>query len=604
MTTAGLPLVHIVSDMFRYKLISSKTLSDLAHELEVIKNDVTQATAFVREIEKGNLDASIADTGTSTELIRSLIAMRDQMKKYSLLEAERNWANEGLAKFVEVLRSKNDNIEELSDTIIRQLVNYLKVNQGALYLINDENPKDVFLETLACYAYNRKKFLKQRIELGEGLVGQAVLEKGTIYMTDIPENYVRITSGLGEALPRNILIVPLKLEERIYGVLEIASFQILKKYEIKFVEKLGESIAATISSVKISSRTAKLLKASQEQAEEMRSQEEELRQNMEELTATQEEMRRILKEVEAKEQYVSSLLNVSSDMIFTVDKNFRLVTWNKGMEKSVEGFGVRLEKGFDTMLWYPESEKEEQRNYYRRAFAGESFEFMTSTQQNGATYHFLSVYAPLRDSKGEIYEVAVFSKDITQMVAAQKEAETLRDEAQKQAEEIRKQGELLQKNFEEIASQKESMEQQLIQINDLKENLEARELVIGLTTILSETDLYGTITYINPKFCEVSGFTKEELIGKPHNVVRHPDMPKELFKALWATIKKGEPFRGIIKNRKKDGGHYWVDATIVPIRNREGKVVKYIGARYHITNEALAEDLFKAQFKKPNGVPA
>jgi PAS domain S-box-containing protein len=590
--------------MFRYRVISRKALSDLAKELEIIKEDVSQATAFVREIEKGNLDASIADTGISTELIGSLLAMRDQMKKYSLLEAERNWANEGLAKFVEVLRSRSDNIEELSDTIIRQLVNYLKVNQGALYLINDEDPSDVFIETVACYAYSRKKYFSRRIELGEGLVGQAVLEKETIYITDVPENYVRITSGLGEALPRNILIVPLKLEDRVYGILEIASFQILKKHEIEFVEKLGESIAATISSVKISARTSKLLKASQEQAEEMRAQEEELRQNMEELTATQEEMRRILKEVEAKEQYVSSLLNVSSDMIFTVDRNFRLVTWNKAMEKSVEGFGVRLEKGFDTMAWYPESEKEQQRNHYRRAFAGETFEFMASTQQKGVLYHFLTVYAPLRDSNSEIFEVAVFSKDVTEMVAARREAELLRDEAQRQADEIRQQGKLLQQNLEEIAAQKERMEQQLIEISDLKEHLEAREKVFGLTTILSESDLYGTITHVNSKFCEVSGYTPEELIGKPHNIVRHPDMPKELFKLLWATIKKGEPFRGIVKNRKKDGGHYWVDATIVPIRNKEGKVVKYIGARYHITNEALAEEMFKAQFKKANGVPA
>src|SRR5690606_16446361 len=333
---------------------------------------------------------------------------------------------------------------------------------GAFYLIINEAPGEVFIESVACKAYSRKKYLSRSLAFDDGLVDLSVLEKENINLTSVEDHYVRNTSELVKDLPGNILIVPLKLEDRVYGILEIASFQILKKHEIEFVEKLGESIAATISSVKISARTSKLLKASQEQAEEMRAQEEELRQNMEELTATQEEMRRILKEVEAKEQYVSSLLNVSSDMIFTVDKNFKLVTWNKAMEKSVEGFGVRLEEGFDTMAWYPESEKEQQRNHYRRAFAGESFEFMTSTQQNGATYHFLSVYAPLRDSKGEIYEVAVFSKDITQMVAAQKEAETLRDEAQKQAEEIRKQGELLQKNFEEIASQKESMEQQLI----------------------------------------------------------------------------------------------------------------------------------------------
>jgi methyl-accepting chemotaxis protein len=131
----------------------------------------------------------------------------------------------------------------------------------------------------------------------------------------------------------------------------------------------------------------------------------------------------------------------------------------------------------------------------------------------------------------------------------------------------------------------------------IKNELQAREDVLALTTILSETDLYGTITYVNPKFVEVSQYRAEELLGKPHNVVRHPDMPKQLFAMMWATIKKGKPFQGIVKNRRKDGGCYWVDATIVPIF-REGKIIKYIGARYHITNEEVAQHLYDRQMER------
>src|SRR5690606_4121323 len=145
----------------------------------------------------------------------------------------------------------------------------------------------------ACYAYNRRKFLQQRIEIGEGLAGQVVLEKQTVYLKEVPENFVRITSGHGEALPRNILIVPLKLEEQVFGLIEIASFKMIEEIEIEIVEKLAESIASAITTVRNSERTNQLIQETQLQAEQMKAQEEEVRQIMEEVSATQEEMQRI-----------------------------------------------------------------------------------------------------------------------------------------------------------------------------------------------------------------------------------------------------------------------------------------------------------------------
>lgn len=122
---------------------------------------------------------------------------------------------------------------------------------------------------------------------------------------------------------------------------------------------------------------------------------------------------------------------------------------------------------------------------------------------------------------------------------------------------------------------------------------------IGQATLISETDVFGSIIFVNDDFCRLSGYSAEELLGKPHNIVRHPDMPREFFRQLWDTIKKGNVFRGIIKNRTKDGSHYWVNATIMPVFNTTNDtIVKYVSARYHIHDEQLAQMLYKDQARR------
>lgn len=90
------------------------------------------------------------------------------------------------------------------------------------------------------------------------------------------------------------------------------------------------------------------------------------------------------------------------------------------------------------------------------------------------------------------------------------------------------------------------------------------------TLIVSETDTRGIIRYINNEFCKVSGFCRDDLVGKPHNVIRHQDMPKVAFENLWKTLKKGEVWKGFVKNKTKDGNYYWVFATVFPISSVNG----------------------------------
>ncbi len=115
--------------------------------------------------------------------------------------------------------------------------------------------------------------------------------------------------------------------------------------------------------------------------------------------------------------------------------------------------------------------------------------------------------------------------------------------------------------------------------------------IISNHVIYSRTNLNGVITYASRAFSEVSGFTNEELVGKPHNIVRHPDMPKSAFKDMWNTIKSGKHWRGEVKNRKKDGGFYWVDAFITPEYDNRGNLIGYAGVRHNITSKKAIESL-------------
>jgi PAS domain S-box-containing protein len=107
--------------------------------------------------------------------------------------------------------------------------------------------------------------------------------------------------------------------------------------------------------------------------------------------------------------------------------------------------------------------------------------------------------------------------------------------------------------------------------------------------IVSETDLKGVITYANRKFCEISGYTKEELIGQPHNIIRHPDMPKKAFETMWQTIKQGSVWNGLVKNLRKDGLYYWVETTITPLTDETGAIIKYAAARKPASEAAIQE---------------
>ncbi|MCX2744819.1 GAF domain-containing protein [Mangrovivirga sp. M17] len=310
--------------------LSNDEIGDMALAVEKLAEGLKETSYFAEKIGDGNYDAKFKPLSDNDTLGNALIEMRDNLNRVAQEDKKRSWATEGQAMFGEILRTNNDNLKNLSEEIITNLVKYLKANQGGLFIINDTE-EEPYLELMACYAWDKKKYLEQKVYKGDGLTGQAWLEKDKVFITDVPDEYISITSGLGDANPNSILIVPLKINEEVYGVVEIASFNVFDEYEIEFVEKIAESIASSISSVKVNERTQILLEESQELTEQMRSQEEEMRQNMEELQATQEEMERSQRERETKENIINnSLVTIELDSSFKFSTVNRLFTETLG----------------------------------------------------------------------------------------------------------------------------------------------------------------------------------------------------------------------------------------------------------------------------------
>ncbi len=289
-----LPLAaYYVSTLLKKQFLKAE---DTAQQLEKIKKSIV----YIDQLSEGELDFDIK-LQENDHIGTSILKLKDTLINNKKEENIRSWNTAGVTKFAEILRSTDSSIEGLSNTILSNLIKLIDANQGNIFVVEEdiENKKE-HLDLVACYAYETKKQLNQTIEKGQGLVGQCWKSGEAILLTEVPQDYMTITSGLGKVTPSCLLITPLKLNKVTIGVLELVAFEVFKDFEIDFVKQIAKNIAATFIALKTNRRTEQLLKESQAITEQMRSQEEEMRQNMEELQATQEELSRNNDEIASK----------------------------------------------------------------------------------------------------------------------------------------------------------------------------------------------------------------------------------------------------------------------------------------------------------------
>lgn len=413
----GMAAGNISNDM-KLTVNTDDEIGDMAKALNTTIDGLNQKVEFALNIEKGNFDSDLKVLSNDDILGNALIDMRNSLTKAAQEEENRKeddmrrrWANEGLAKFGEILRQNNDNMEVLAKSIIKELIHTLGANQGGLFLLNEEDESDPFFELVAAFAYNRHKYKAKKILAGEGLIGACTIEKKTIHLTEIPDGYIEITSGLGHSTPTTLLLVPLMVENKALGVIEIATFNSFEPYQIEFTEKLAESIASTITSVKVNIRTTQLLTTTQQQGEEMAAQEEEMRQNMEELQATQEESGRKTAEMQ---NFIDALNN--SSFVIEYDSLGYITTINDAYLELLnlsrdEVVGTHHS---DKMELDPQKKKEYER-MWTNLRNGIPQKQVNKFIVHGDTFVFQETYTPIKNEMGEVYKILKISNNISNL---------------------------------------------------------------------------------------------------------------------------------------------------------------------------------------------
>ena len=286
---------------------------------------------FAHKIGEGAYDTDFTPLSDEDTLGNALLNMRDSIQNAEKRDAERNWIVTGVAEVGEILRSHN-NLEELGNEVVAYVADKINAIQGAFYVIDDQDKANVQVVMRASYAYNKKKHLKASFRMAEGLVGQAAVEQDTLVRTEIPYDYITVTSGLlGDQRPEALMIVPLITNEQVYGVLEFAGFKKFSARDIKFVEEISLITARTVFNIKVNERTRKLLSESQTMSNELQEQQEVLRQNAEEMQSTQEELQRTnseladqVQEVERTQNRMASLLVNASEVITIYEEDGRI----------------------------------------------------------------------------------------------------------------------------------------------------------------------------------------------------------------------------------------------------------------------------------------
>ena len=309
----------------------------LGSSLNQLQENLQKKLNVAQKVILGEYDVSISVQSEADELAIALNQMTVTLSDLNSSEKRDRWVRDGINNLNEILRGDKELISLCRETV-SQISKYINAQVGVLYLRKADSDE---LHLVASHAFSMRKGLSDRFKLGEGIVGQAAFENTIISISDIPEDHIRVVSGLGDSIPRHLIAIPLSIDDRVVGVLEFASLHEFDNIALKFLQEAARSIAISVHSADSRNTVNRLLQETQQKSAELESQQEELRVTNEEL---QEHTKR-LKDSEAQLQLQQQELAATNEEL--EEKNESLVTQKDEIDhknRSLEQTRIELEE--------------------------------------------------------------------------------------------------------------------------------------------------------------------------------------------------------------------------------------------------------------------
>ncbi|HER09464.1 MAG TPA: PAS domain S-box protein [Bacteroides sp.] len=524
---------------------SGDEFGQIAADLNSHVSELRRKISYITSSASGEATPPL-ETGEHDELGNALVVLADYMARKELEEATRNrtdkkqhWIAEGHARLGEILRSEREDLHELCFRIIQKMVSYMRVEMGSLFVTGDSDPEHPSLELAACYAYDRRKYLSRTLAWGEGLPGTCALEKERIFLTEVPQDYFEITSGIGAARPNCILLVPLRIGEEVHGVIELATVRLLKPHEIEFVESLSESIASSLLAVRSSQKTALLLEQSRAQAEALKIQEATMLENMNQLELAHDESRR-------KESEITGILNAinSSSLVAEMSPSGRFTGIN-------DRFLQLLETHKDQVVGKHHSEFAEVDAYsdaYKKFWSDLGGGTPVSKTEKYKLFSDREVwleqtFTPIVNSEGKVDRILNIATDIT-----------------------------------EIRELRDQLEMTESEITRRTLDMQTLNQAVNASLIKCELDPDGIIMDVNENYSEVTGYSRKELLGRNYRLFLK-DLEKEQFEKIWEQVSLQKVYEGVMRRSKPTGEEVWLVSTFSPVKDETGVIYKvyYMG---------------------------
>ncbi len=290
----------------------SGTWKELTDNVNVMAANLTGQVRGIAEVAKavtkGDFTRSVQveAKGEVAELKDNVNQMVGTLRETTRQNSEQDWLKTNLAKITRQLQGQRD-LTAVSKMVLSELAPLINAQHGVFYMMDETVADNPRLKLLSAYAFKERKNLANEWRVGEGLVGQCAYEKQRILLTNVPSDYIEITSGLGASKPQNIVVLPIVFEDKVKAVMEIASFTLFSPIHQTFLDQLGESIGIVLNTIEASVRTEELLTQSQTLTEELQSQQEELKQSNEEL----EEKAKLLEDQKIEVEYKNREIEAS-----------------------------------------------------------------------------------------------------------------------------------------------------------------------------------------------------------------------------------------------------------------------------------------------------